>query len=196
MCVMSHTSEASILMSHVACINAPIRPRVAVCCSVLQCVAVCCSVSARTWHWNGLCHTYEWVMSHIWMSHVFHMNESWHTYEWVTLHVCESCHTYEWVMSHIWMSHVFHMNESWHTYEWVTLHVCSHAKHINQPCHTYEWVMPQICMGNVLFVQNIEGQTAPKDKAEKENPKKTHTQKVQCCPTFIRWLRWVGSLKS
>jgi len=53
------------------------------------------------------CHTHEWVMSHIWMSHVTHMNES--------------CHTYEWVMSHIRMSHVTyvkrhvtHMNESWH----------------------------------------------------------------------------------
>ena len=38
------------------------------------------------------CQTCEWVLSHIWMSHVTHMNES--------------CHTYEWVMSHIWMSHV------------------------------------------------------------------------------------------
>jgi len=38
------------------------------------------------------CHTYTWVMPHIWMSHVTHMNES--------------CLTYEWVMSHIWMSHV------------------------------------------------------------------------------------------
>jgi len=37
------------------------------------------------------CHTYEWVMSHIWMSHVTHMDES--------------CHTYERVMSHIWIRH-------------------------------------------------------------------------------------------
>ena len=29
------------------------------------------------------CHTYEWVMSHIWMSHVTHLNESCHTYECV-----------------------------------------------------------------------------------------------------------------
>ena len=41
----------------------------------------------RGTHINESCHTYEWVMSHIWMSHVTHMNES--------------CHTYEWVMSHI-----------------------------------------------------------------------------------------------
>ena len=54
-------------------------------------------------HRNESCHTYGWVMSHIWMSHVTHMNES--------------CHTYEWVRSHIWMSHVTHMNESGHTYE-------------------------------------------------------------------------------
>ena len=57
---------------------------------------------------NESCHTYEWVMSHIWMSHVTHMNESCHTYEWFMSHV-----------SHIWMIHVAHINESWHTYEWV-----------------------------------------------------------------------------
>ena len=50
-------------------------------------------------------HTYEWVMSHIRMSHGTHMNES--------------CHIYEWVMSHAWMIHVTQMNESCHTYDWV-----------------------------------------------------------------------------
>ena len=65
-------------------------------------------------HMNESCHTYERVMSHIWMidfigvpchhhttlrmSHVTHMNES--------------CHTYEYVMSHIWMRHVAHTYES------------------------------------------------------------------------------------
>jgi len=49
---------------------------------------------------NESCHTYEWVMSHIWMSHVTHMNES--------------CHTYEWVMSHIWMMHVTYIEKSGH----------------------------------------------------------------------------------
>jgi len=60
-------------------------------------------------HKNESCHTYDWVVSHIWMSHSTHMNES--------------CHTYEWVMSHIWMSHVTHMNESCHTYEWVMSYI-------------------------------------------------------------------------
>ena len=60
---------------------------------------------------------HEWVMSHIWMSHVKHMNE------W--------CHAYEWVMSHKWMSHVTYMNESCHTNEWV-------MAHMNQSCHTYQ----------------------------------------------------------
>jgi len=32
--------------------------------------------------WSVSCHTYEWAVSHIWMSHVTHMNESCHTYEW------------------------------------------------------------------------------------------------------------------
>jgi len=42
---------------------------------------------------------YEWVMSHIWKSHVTRMNGH-------VTQMNESCHTYEWVMSHIWMSHV------------------------------------------------------------------------------------------
>jgi len=33
------------------------------------------------------CHTYGWVMSHIWMSHVTHEAESCHTSEWVTSHM-------------------------------------------------------------------------------------------------------------
>jgi len=71
-------------------------------------------------------------MSHIWMSHVTHTNEPCRTYEWVMSHIwmsriwiChvtrvnESCHTCEWVMSHVWMGHVASMNESCHTYEWI-----------------------------------------------------------------------------
>ena len=66
----------------------------------------------HVWHDVFTCMTrfvYEWVMSHMWMSHVTHMNES--------------CHTYEWVMSRIWMSHVTHMNESCHTYD--TIRSCA-----------------------------------------------------------------------
>jgi len=103
---------------------------------------------------NESCHTYEWVMSHIWMSHVTHMNESCHTYEWrlcvwalvggygicvtwmcdmthsrVTLtHVCHV--TYVWVMSymnescHTWMSHVTYVWVMSHMYE--SCHICIH----------------------------------------------------------------------
>jgi len=87
-------------------------------------------------HMSESCHTYEWVMSHIWVSHVTHMSESCHTYEWVMSLHCytipltastvthllanESCHTYEWVMSHV--THLF-ANESCHTYERIMSHV-------------------------------------------------------------------------
>ena len=90
-----------------------LRTQTPVCCRVLQCVAVhynvfkCvavmehwCSIiflitffwwrkrdSCKIWVWPDPGNMYEWVMSHIWMSHVTHMNES--------------CHTCEWVMSHI-----------------------------------------------------------------------------------------------
>jgi len=90
-------------------------------------------------HTNQSCHTYESVMSHIWIGHVTHVDES--------------CHTYEWVISHIRMSHVTHINESCHTYEWVMSHIwMSHVKHMNESCHTHEWVMLHIWMGNVTYM--------------------------------------------
>jgi len=83
--------------------------------------------------WDMLCHlmtesypTYEWVMSHIWISHVTHIHMSCHLYDWVTSHI------YEWVMSQICMIHVTRMNASCHTYEWVMSHIwMSHRTHVN-----------------------------------------------------------------
>jgi len=109
-------------------------------------------------HTDESCHTYEWVMSQVWIGHVTHTNES--------------CLTYEWVMSHVRMSHVTRTNEmlpsawsvgpylrvesdmthdantdkSCHTYEWVMSHVrMSHVTHTNESCHTYEW-NAAVCM--------------------------------------------------
>ena len=51
---------------------------------------------------NESCHTYEWVMSHIWTSHVTHMNESYYiclvAWEWVIL----SCDITQW---HVYVWH-------------------------------------------------------------------------------------------
>ena len=55
-------------------------------------------------------HTYEWVMAHMWTSHVTHVNES--------------CHTCEWVVSHMWISRVTHMDGSWLPYECAMSHMC------------------------------------------------------------------------
>jgi len=75
------------------------------------------------------CHTCDWVMSHMWVSHV--------------THVSESCHTCEWVMSHMWVTHVTHVSDSCETSEahlrcdmshiWV-----SHVTHLAESCHTSE----------------------------------------------------------
>jgi len=89
-------------------------------------------------HMNESCHSYERVMSHVWMSHVTLKNESclsrrrvwardmtdvWRENECCHVthikmsHVClagEFCRA-EWVMSHIKISHVIHMIESCHT---------------------------------------------------------------------------------
>ena len=45
--------------------------------------------------------THNWVMSHIYISHVTHMSET--------------CFMYEWIMSRKWISHISHTCESWYT---------------------------------------------------------------------------------
>jgi len=100
-------------------------------------------------------HKYEWVMSHIRMSHYTRINASCHTYEWAMSHTrighvthmqeaLDQCDT-----SHIWISHVTHMNESCQVYEWV-ISSCppykgfmshtwiSHVAHMNESRHTFE----------------------------------------------------------
>ena len=109
---------------------------------------------------NESCHTYEWVMSHLWMSHVTHMDESCHTHtcqtddqmfvsttEWVMSHTNKSCHTCKCQRDKLDacgidpMSHVTHMNESCHTYEWDMSHTwMSHVTHMNESRDTYEWI--------------------------------------------------------
>ena len=76
-----------------------------------------CSVGV--WDTTHMCesrHTCEWVMSHMWMSHVTHVNES--------------CHTCEGVMSHIWMSHGAQMDGSWRAKEWVMSHIYTPSSHV------------------------------------------------------------------
>jgi len=84
-------------------------------------------------HVNESWLTYEWVMTHIWMSHdssvIPHINKvTW----WVTWLV-----TYECTMPPIWMSHVtFHIPSDSSrrvTYEWVMTHIrMSHDSHKNE----------------------------------------------------------------
>jgi len=127
---------------------------------------------------NESCHTYEWVISHIWMGHVTHINDSSHTYEWVTFQLwirfsatlLPPIHD-RWVTLHIWMGHVTHMSVSCRTYEWITSHTyMSHITRTNESrlncgCtfqppssrqymtgesrHTHAWVTSHIWMSHV-----------------------------------------------
>ena len=111
-------------------------------------LALSCKESSRSsliqWHVMSYV-TYEWIMSHIWMSHVTHTNES--------------CHPYKWVMPPIRMSHVTHMKSvqaaleccsaqlvmSWHQRRHVQHHIpTSHVAHVNVSCHAYKRVISHI----------------------------------------------------
>ena len=90
---------------------------------------------------NESCHTYEWVMSHIWMSHVATCQRVMSHIEFRVLHydsIFESCHTYQWVMSHISNSQFTCMNFWYHTEQ--------------ESCHTYDWVMRHVTRDSFVLV--------------------------------------------
>jgi len=119
------------------------------------------------------CHTYQWVMSYLSMSHVTHMMNV-------------SCHPHECVMPPTWMRHVTckvescqsllishstHINESCHTCEWVVYVSrvgisdrvrAKKIEEIYQSCHTYQWVMWQIWMSHVTL--GIGGKCASEEE--------------------------------
>jgi len=82
----------------------------------------CQSCEWVTSQMNESCHMYEWVMSHVWISHRYRAYSVTRVVQGQAGNVNESCHSCEWVMPHMWMSHVTHMNESCHTYEWDMSH--------------------------------------------------------------------------
>ena len=97
---------------------------------------------------NESCHTWGWVVSHVWMSHVTYLNESCHILEWVmsqmrTSHVTRvnvSCHTCECVMSHMRMSSVMHPVEAsvhCNTLQHSAAH-CSTLQHTATHCNTLQ----------------------------------------------------------
>jgi len=65
---------------------------------------IACPVCGRHTLKNESCHTYEWVMSHAWMSHV--------TLNWLSHVRTTQLDQKEWVMiSHVWMSRFIHVME-------------------------------------------------------------------------------------
>ena len=70
-------------------------------------------------------HTYDWVMSHVWIRDAMPKNE------W--------CHVHEWVMRDIEMSGGTHRNEASHTP--ISHTRISQVIHVNASCHTHHWVM-------------------------------------------------------
>jgi len=91
---------------------------------------------------NKSCPICEWVMSHMWMSHVPYVNESCHTCEWVTSHKCSSLVTV--LRDRVQIPPTTRVNQRCPIYKWVMSHMrTSHVAHVNESCHTCERVMSQ-----------------------------------------------------
>ena len=94
-------------------------------------IHMCDMTHSSVWHdsltfWArciSSCPKSQWVMSHIWMSHVTHMNES--------------CHTYEWVMSHIHLTHTYMYVHEIHAYMYISMHTFTREWDWNK---VYEYV--------------------------------------------------------
>ena len=89
------------------------------------------------------CATYEWVMLHIWMSHVTHTNES------CLLHFCPySC---EQVKSHVWIHHTLQ-----HALQHALHHTLQHALQHILPVlmwtsHSHVWIHASLNSAQGLF---------------------------------------------
>ena len=94
-----YTKQRRVDVRLFVCLYARLSTTVCLSMYVCMCMSNCKADTSgvRRRRWNGICmnawlHTYECLMSHLWMTHVTHMNAS--------------RYTYEYVLSHIWMSHV------------------------------------------------------------------------------------------
>ena len=120
-------------------------------------------------------HTYEWMLSHTWMSHVTHMTES--------------CHTQEWVVSHTWISHVTHMNESCHTHEWVMTHTwmsrVTHMHDLHDNTCQHDWSVPLFlaCTHLTLHMPHV----VPMCVWESERERERESLSVCVCVLVCVW---------
>jgi len=157
------------------CVYVCVRARVCVC----VCVWVCICQGVTCVHVNESCHTYEWVMSHIWRSltHIVYVSTSMYLAcvclcecECMCVRVCvRMCvcvyvcmcvrvyifHVYVYtckqVMSHV---RVTRMHQSYHTpYEWVMAHIKrGHVTHTNKSFHNNKWAMQHMWMSHVTHM--------------------------------------------
>jgi len=110
---------------------------------------------------NTSCHTFEYVMSHVWICHVIHLNTS--------------CHTFEYVVSYTWIRRVIHLNTSCHTFEYVVSYIwIRRVTHLNTSCHTFEYVVSYIWIRHVTRL-NLSRYTCARLAAHTRTLTHTHT---------------------
>jgi len=119
-------------------------------------------------HMNEFCHTYEWVVSRVWMCHVPHMYIQVRAQN-VGLSICHGNGRRYYLRCVI-----KHMKSHQNT-------CMSHVKPTNEPCHIYEGVMAHLCMiyvtpVNASFHNYFQG---------------THVN--EACPSHI-WMRHISRM--
>jgi len=117
-------------------------------------------------------HTYEWVISHIWMRHGTHKNESSHTHEWFMAHIWMSNVTYTYIYIYVYIYVYIYIYI--HIHVWMKMHVpClfSKASFKNSPWKIFpEKKIPMEIFPWNIFAQNIHSHFRKRDvERETEN---------------------------
>ena len=88
-------------------------------------------------------HTYKWVTSHIWMSHITHSDrDAWRdSFICVTplIYACDMPHSHVWHDSFMCVTRLFHMCDMTHSYVW------------RDSCISVTWLVP-LCAMTVSYV--------------------------------------------
>ena len=143
-----HTNE---ILSRQTCVCDKIHPRIqADACSHPPLHSSAKNLYCKHTHGNESCHTYEWVMSHIWMS----LDKTWaltcpcHLYICTLLQkisIANTNKTKNDVYTYITLNEeggrarwATHLNESHHTYEWVAVRKPSNLLYIH--IYTYMYI--------------------------------------------------------
>jgi len=180
--------------------------------------------SSSITHMNESRHAYEWVMSHIWTSHVTHERVTWLIHLFSVLMLGSSSitykmtHLYVWHDSFICVTWLIHMCDMTHSHVWHDSSITHmnvwhdssiHHTHMNQRWRTqcHEWVTCDMTHSSITHIWMRDEEPSIMNEScltyewvtshmnVRHDSFIYHTYEWETSTAHMGWLRWVGSIK-